>query len=115
MGKKIFSILLKIKRVISTIFFIILLLYLAIVGLQRLSGNKSILGYRVFNVASESMFPVYKINDIIAVKDYDVNNPTSIIKKSIFCVQQFSLKMEYQLFYRIVQKFLFLFCQCSLH
>ena len=61
------------KRVFDIAIVCILALYISTVLIQRVSGNKSVLGYRMFNVASESMVPVYKINDIIAVKDCDPN------------------------------------------
>ena len=60
-------------NVLKTCFFIILIVYIMFVGYQRLSGNKSIFGYRMFTVATGSMTGVYNINDVIAVKDYDVN------------------------------------------
>lgn len=52
-------------------FILMIVLYLSFVIVQRLSGNKSIMGYRLFNVATGSMTGVYNINDVIAVKDYD--------------------------------------------
>ena len=48
-------------------------MYLSFVVVQRLSGNKSIMGYRLFTVATGSMQGVYEINDVIVVKDYDTN------------------------------------------
>ena len=53
-------------------FVLIIVLYLSFIIVQRLSGNKSIFGYRLFNVATGSMIGVYDINDVIAVKDCDV-------------------------------------------
>ena len=61
------------KKVFDIAIICVLALYISTVLIQRVSGNKSVLGYRMFNVASESMIPVYKINDIIAVKDCDPN------------------------------------------
>ena len=60
---------------ISIKFFFVLLviLYVSFVSVQRLSGNKSVLGYRIFTVATGSMIGVYDINDVIAVKDFDTN------------------------------------------
>ena len=66
---KIFSI---IYTIIRDIFFFVVILYLAFILLQRISGNNSIFGYRLFTVATGSMAGVYDINDVIAVKDYDV-------------------------------------------
>lgn len=53
-------------------FILIIVLYLSFIIIQRLTGNKSIFGYRLFNVATGSMTGVYDINDVIAVQDYDV-------------------------------------------
>ncbi len=65
---KLFKILYTLFRVC---FILIIVLYLSFIIVQRLSGNKSILGYRLFNVATGSMTGVYDINDVIAVKDWD--------------------------------------------
>lgn len=59
--------------IIKTVFFIIILLYLSFIIIQRINGNQSVFGYRLFTVATGSMAGVYDINDVIAVKDYDVN------------------------------------------
>ena len=66
---KIFSI---IYTIIRDIFFFVVIIYLAFILLQRISGNNSIFGYRLFTVATGSMAGVYDINDVIAVKNYDV-------------------------------------------
>ena len=58
--------------IIRDIFFFIVILYLVFILLQRISGNNSIYGYRLFTVVTGSMAGVYDINDVIAVKDYDV-------------------------------------------
>ena len=55
-------------------FISIIVVYLAFIILQRLSGNKSIFGYRLFNVATGSMTGVYEINDVIAVKDWNIDD-----------------------------------------
>ncbi len=70
LNNKIFK---SIFTILKTCFFAILIVYILFVGYQRLSGNKSIFGYRMFTVATGSMTGVYNINDVIAVKDYDVN------------------------------------------
>ena len=51
----------------------IILFYVVFVVLQRVSGNKSVMGYRLFTVATGSMSGVYEINDVIAVQDCDTN------------------------------------------
>ena len=66
---KFFSI---IYTIIRDVFFFVVILYLVFILLQRISGNNSIYGYRLFTVATGSMAGVYDINDVIAVKDYDV-------------------------------------------
>lgn len=62
-----------IKTIVDVVVILVLVLYISTILIQRMSGNKSVLGYRMFNVASESMVPVYEVNDIIAVKDCDPN------------------------------------------
>ena len=61
------------KRIIDIILITVIVVYVSTILIQRISGNKSVFGYRVYNVASESMVPVYKVNDVIAVKDCDPN------------------------------------------
>lgn len=63
----------KIFNIIKYIFFTLLVIYIIFILIQRISGNKSILGYRIFTIATGSMEPVYKVNDIILVKDIDTN------------------------------------------
>ena len=58
-----------IKWIVDIVTVLILVVYISTILIQRVSGNNSVLGYRMFNVASESMIPVYKVNDVIAVKD----------------------------------------------
>ncbi len=48
-----------------------LVIYLLFVMIQRITNNSSILGYRMFTVATGSMEPVYNINDVILVKEVD--------------------------------------------
>ena len=68
-----FKVFTTIKTVFDVVIIAVIAVYISAILIQRVSGNKSVLGYRMFNVASESMVPVYKINDIIAVKDCDPN------------------------------------------
>lgn len=56
---------------LKTIFFAILILYVVFICVQRLSGNNSVFGFRLFTVATGSMKGVYNVNDVIAVKDFD--------------------------------------------
>ena len=52
----------------------IMVFYVGFVIAPRISGNKSIMGYRFFTVATGSMKGVYNINDVIVVCDFDVKN-----------------------------------------
>jgi len=63
-----------IYTVIKVLIFTILICYVAFIAVQRLTGNKSVFGYRLFTVATSSMSGVYDVNDVIAVKDCDVDN-----------------------------------------
>ncbi len=58
---------------IKAFLIIVMVLYVGFVIAQRATGNKSIMGYRFFTVATGSMKGVYNINDVIAVHDYDTN------------------------------------------
>ncbi|MBQ8132494.1 MAG: signal peptidase I [Bacilli bacterium] len=58
---------------IKFLFISVIILYLGFILVQRVTGNKSVFGYRLFTVATGSMSGVYEINDVIAVKDCDVN------------------------------------------
>ena len=68
LDNKIFKV---IYNIIKVVFGILLTVYLLFVIFQRVSGNSSIFGYRVFTVATGSMEPVYNVNDVIAVKNVD--------------------------------------------
>ena len=56
---------------LKKIFFTILILYVVFICVQRLSGNNTVFGFRLFTVATGSMKGVYNVNDVIAVKDFD--------------------------------------------
>ena len=63
-----------ISTVIKIICVILLIFLILVVGFQRFSNNqKGIGGFRVFNVATGSMVPTYKVGDIIIVKEIDTN------------------------------------------
>lgn len=49
-----------------------LVIYVAFVLFQRFTNNSSFYGYRLFNVATGSMEPVYNVHDVIIVKEVDV-------------------------------------------
>lgn len=58
-----------IGKIIYIIFFVIVICMLAIVVFQRVTKNDaSIMGYRVFTVATGSMLPKYEIGDMLIAK-----------------------------------------------
>lgn len=59
--------------IIKYSFLAIIILYLSFILIQRITGNKSVFGYRVFTVATGSMAGVYDVNDVILVTDYDTD------------------------------------------
>ena len=63
-----------IMKVISTVFMIFVILYLSFILIQRINGNKSIFGYRLFTVVTPSMEPVYNVNDVVIVRDIKYND-----------------------------------------
>ena len=71
LDNKVFQVIISLVRIIFTI---VIVTYLMFILLQRITGNKSILEYRLFTVATGSMAGVYEINDVIAVKDWDVDD-----------------------------------------
>ncbi len=58
-------------KIIEAIIVILMVLYLSFIIIQRLSGNQSIFGYRIFTVATGSMIPQYNIDDVLLVKEVD--------------------------------------------
>lgn len=65
-----------IKAIISVIkglATIVLVAIIALIAVQRFSNNsKALLGYRLFNVVTESMVPKYNVTDVLLVKEKDV-------------------------------------------
>ena len=59
---KIFKI---VTGIIKSFLVIVLVCYICIILIQRLNGNKSIMGYRFFTVVTASMKGVYDVNDVI--------------------------------------------------
>ena len=59
--------------IVKVLFFILICLYLAFIIIQNVSGNRSVFGYRMFDIASSSMSGVYEVHDVILVKDFDTN------------------------------------------
>lgn len=58
-------------KTIEIVFFACAILYVAFIVFQKVSNNASLFGYRTFTVVSESMIPVYKIGDVLFVKEVD--------------------------------------------
>lgn len=59
-----------IGKTIYVLLYIIVLLVLLVVVIQRFSGNNATIGgFRIFNVATGSMIPVYNVGDIIVSKE----------------------------------------------
>lgn len=56
-------------KIIKIIIFLLLVLYVGFIIIQRVSGNQSIFGYRLFAVATGSMVPDYNVNDVLAIKE----------------------------------------------
>lgn len=56
-------------KIVKTIIFLMLLLYVGFILIQRVSGNQSIFGYRLFAVATGSMVPDYNVNDVLLIKE----------------------------------------------
>lgn len=59
--------------IVKAFLIIVMVLYVGFVVAQRLTGNKSIMEYRFFTVATGSMQGVYNVNDVIAVRDCDTS------------------------------------------
>ena len=55
-------------KIVETVFFLLLFSYLCFVIVQRVTNNGSIMGYRVYTIASGSMNPKYTIHDVILVE-----------------------------------------------
>ena len=58
---------------VKAVLAIVLISYIGLILVQRFSGNKSIMGYRFFTIATASMKGVYDVNDVIIVEDCDTS------------------------------------------
>ena len=68
-NKKIFNI---IKKILTVLVVIFVLLFLLVVCLQKFSDNKiSFLNFRLFTVVSGSMVPRYNIGDVLVAKEVE--------------------------------------------
>lgn len=60
-------------NIIKYLYLFILVVYLVFICIHRLSIDRSVFGYRFFTVDNNEMYPKYKVNDIIVVKDYNTS------------------------------------------
>ncbi len=61
--------------VLKVICIVLLIFLIAVLALQRFSNNKvAIGGFRVFNVATESMVPKYVVGDVLIVKETEITD-----------------------------------------
>lgn len=63
-----------IVSVIEFVLFTGLILYLAFILMQRFSSKSNVNGYSLYAVATGSMVPIYKTDDIILVKNVEAKN-----------------------------------------
>ena len=62
------------KKIVDIVLTIFVILFVAVVCLQRFSNNElSFFNYRIFTVVSGSMVPKYNIGDVLISKDVDPN------------------------------------------
>lgn len=65
----------KICTIIKVICAIFLMILIVVLALQRFSNNKiAVGGYRIFNVATESMVPKYVVGDVLLVKEQNIDD-----------------------------------------
>lgn len=73
--KKSVNLLKIISTIIKVICIIVLILLIVVLALQRFSNNSiAVGGFRVFNVATESMVPKYIVGDVLVVKEQNIDN-----------------------------------------
>lgn len=73
--KKSVNLLKIISTIIKVICIIVLILLILVLALQRFSNNSiAVGGFRVFNVATESMVPKYIVGDVLVVKEQNIDN-----------------------------------------
>jgi len=53
---------------------VILVMLLIAVAFQRFSGNKAVMGYRIFTVGSSSMIPNYTVGDTLLISDVPIKD-----------------------------------------
>lgn len=94
----------KILKVLKTIITIFLVIVLVLVLFQKVTKNKLTIGnIYIFQVASESMIPDYKLGDMIVVKKVDTS--TLKIGDDVTYLGKFSNLNGLTITHRIVDKF----------
>ena len=68
--KKTFKI---IWTIMKSIFIIVIILYSLFIILNKISTNNSIFSYRIITIPNTSMSSVYKINEVVLVKDVNIH------------------------------------------
>lgn len=64
-----------ISTIIKIICTILLIFLIIVLALQRFSNNEiAVGGFRIFNVATESMVPKYLVGDVLIVKETNINS-----------------------------------------
>ena len=58
-------------NIFKYLYLFVLVIYLIFICIHRLSVDTSIFGYRLFTINNNEMYPRYKYNDIVVVKDYN--------------------------------------------
>ena len=72
-----------IKAILNVFFTLLIVLFLLVVCLQRLSNNElSFFNYRMFTVASGSMEPLYQIGDVLIAKETEGSPKSKFYEKS---------------------------------
>ena len=63
-----------IGSIIKTIMWIIVILIVSVILVQRVSNNKvTLANYSIYTVVTESMLPKYKVGDMLLAKTVDIN------------------------------------------
>ena len=56
-------------NIIKYLYLTVLFIYLIFICIHRISIDSSVLGYRLFTIDNNEMYPKYKVNDIVIVKE----------------------------------------------
>lgn len=63
----------KVVKFIELIFLILIVIYLGLIIILKVSNSSSIGGYRLFSIETTSMKPEYNVNDVVIVKDVNTD------------------------------------------